>query len=68
MGKHVVREELENVKAIKEWPVPRHVKDMRQFLGLANYLHKYSKNYAERTKPMSDLLKRTQGELGLRLK
>ena len=31
---------------------------MRQFLGLANYLHKYSKNYAEQTKPLSDLLKK----------
>ena len=38
--------------------IPRHVKDLRQFLGLANYLHKYSKNYAEQTKPLSDLLKK----------
>ena len=37
---------------------PRNVKELRQFLGLANYLHKYSKNYAELTKPMSDLLKK----------
>ena len=34
------------------------MKDLRQFLGLANYLHKYSKNYAEQTKPLSDLLKK----------
>ena len=39
VGKHGVRADPEKVKAVKEWPVPRHVKDLRQFLGLANYLH-----------------------------
>ena len=34
------------------------MKDLRQSPGLANYLHNYSKNYAERTKTMSDLLKK----------
>ncbi|CAI5701582.1 unnamed protein product [Peronospora effusa] len=58
LGAHGVRADPEKVKAVKEWPVPRHVKDLRQFLGLANYLHKYSKNYAEQTKPLSDLLKK----------
>ena len=58
MGKHGVREDPEKVNAIKEWPVPRNVKDLRQFLGLDNYLHKYCKNYAEQTKPMSDFLKK----------
>ncbi|CAI5721012.1 unnamed protein product [Peronospora farinosa] len=55
---YVNLENPEKVKAVKESPVPRHVKDLRQFLGLANYLHKYSKNYAEQTKPLSELLKK----------
>ena len=58
VGKHGVRADSEKVKDIKEWQVPRHVKDLRQFLGLANYLNIYIKNYAKRTKPMSDLLKK----------
>ncbi|CAI5701126.1 unnamed protein product [Peronospora effusa] len=58
VGAHGVRADPEKVKAVKEWPDPRHVKDLRQFLGLANYLHKYSKKYAERTKPLFDLLKK----------
>lgn len=58
VGEHGVRADPEKLKAVKEWPVPRHVKDLHQFLGLANYLHKYSKNYAERTKPLSDLLEK----------
>ena len=58
VGTHGVRADPDKVKSVKEWPIPRHVKDLRQFLGLANYLHKYSKNYAEQTKPLSDLLKK----------
>ena len=32
-----VRMEKEKVQRIIEWPVPRSVKDMQKFLGLANY-------------------------------
>ncbi|CAI5714562.1 unnamed protein product [Peronospora effusa] len=58
VGTHGIRADPEKVKAVKERPVPRRVKDLCQFLRLANYLHKYSKNYAEQTKPLSDLLKK----------
>ncbi|POM77923.1 Pol protein, partial [Phytophthora palmivora] len=33
-------------------------KDLRKWLGLANYLHKYSEGYAELARPLSDLLKK----------
>ncbi|POM80725.1 Pol protein [Phytophthora palmivora] len=33
-------------------------KDLRKWLGLANYLHKYSAGYAELVRPLSDLLKK----------
>ncbi|POM66154.1 DNA/RNA polymerase [Phytophthora palmivora] len=46
------------VKAIAAWPTPRSQKDLRKWLGLANYLHKYSAGYAELARPLSDLLKK----------
>jgi hypothetical protein len=58
VGRHGVRVDDEKVKAVCDWPVPTSVKDMRKFLGLANYLHKYSQNYAEIVRPLSDLLKK----------
>ena len=58
VGTHGVRADRDNENSIKKWPILRHVKDLRQFLGLANYLHKYINNYAEKTKPSSDLLKK----------
>ncbi|POM63313.1 Pol protein [Phytophthora palmivora] len=39
-------------------PTPRSQKDLRKWLGLANYLHKYSAGYAELARPLSDLLKK----------
>ncbi|POM70492.1 Pol protein, partial [Phytophthora palmivora] len=46
------------VKAIAAWPTPRSQKDLRKWLGLANYLHKYSAGYAELARPLSDFLKK----------
>ncbi|GMF52954.1 unnamed protein product [Phytophthora fragariaefolia] len=46
------------VKTIVEWPVPRKQKDLRKWLGLANYLHKYSENYDEMARALSNLLKK----------
>ena len=58
VGKAGVRADPEKIKAIGEWPVPRHVKDLRKWLGLANYLHKYSHNFAARVRPLTHLLKK----------
>ncbi|POM69226.1 Hypothetical protein PHPALM_14506 [Phytophthora palmivora] len=51
-----VRADPGKVKAIAAWPTPRSQKDLRKWLGLANYLHKYSAGYAELARPLSDLL------------
>jgi len=53
-----VRADPEKIKSISEWPVPRNVKDLRKWLGLANYLHKYSHDYAAKVRPLTHLLKK----------
>ena len=58
VGKNGVRPDPEKIKAIKDWPVPLDVKGLRKFLGLAAYLHKYSRNYAAMTVALSSLLKK----------
>ena len=37
IGKDGVRMEKKKVQGVIEWPVPRSVKDVQKFLGLANY-------------------------------
>ena len=46
------------MKAIVDWPVPKNQKDLRKWLGLANYLHKYSANYSDMARPLFNLLKK----------
>ncbi|KAE8968060.1 hypothetical protein PR001_g27905 [Phytophthora rubi] len=58
LGKDGVRADPEKVCAIAQWPVPVSQKDLRKWLGLANYLHKYSANYAEMTRPLTNRLKK----------
>ena len=58
IGKRGLRADPAKIKAIVDWPVPRSQKDLRKWIGLANYLHKYSANYAEMARPLSNLLKK----------
>ncbi|GMF21687.1 unnamed protein product [Phytophthora fragariaefolia] len=58
LGKDGVRADPEKVCAIAQWPVLVSQKDLRKWLGLANYLHKYSANYADTARPLTNLLKK----------
>ena len=55
IGKRGIRADTAKVQAIVDWPIP---KDLRKWLGLANYLHKHSENYADMAWPLTDLLKK----------
>ena len=46
------------VQAIVDWQAPRHVKDLRSFLGLANYYRKFIAGYSKKATTLIDLLKK----------
>jgi len=46
MGLDSVKIEKEKVQGVVDWPVPRSVKDMQKFLGLANYYKQFVKDFA----------------------
>ncbi|OWZ19576.1 Pol Polyprotein [Phytophthora megakarya] len=58
IGKRGFRADPAKLKAIVDWPVPVNMKDYRKWLGLANFLHKYSENYADMARPLPNLLKK----------
>ncbi|KAE9025728.1 hypothetical protein PR001_g12347 [Phytophthora rubi] len=58
VSKSGVRAEPEKISTICSWPTPENQAELRQWLGLANYLHKYTKDYAGLIQPMSSLLKK----------
>ena len=46
------------VEAVKNFPQPEDVKNIRQFLGLAGYYRRYIKNFAQIAKPLTKLLEK----------
>ena len=40
------------ISIVKEWPTPKSVKEVQQFLGLANYYRRFIKNFATIAKPL----------------
>jgi hypothetical protein len=45
----------EKVKAVQNYPVPKSVKEVRSFLGLASYYRKLIPRFAEIAKPLTEL-------------
>ena len=48
----------EKCKAVKEFPTPRKVKEVRAFLGLVGYYRKYIKDFSKIAAPLTDLTKK----------
>jgi hypothetical protein len=48
----------EKIKAVKSWPPPKDVKQLRAFLSLAGYYRKFIQNYGLMSRPLTDLLKK----------
>ena len=58
IGKRGLRADLAKLKAIVDWPILKNQTGLRKWLGLTNYLHKYSKNYDHMAQPSTDSLKK----------
>jgi len=52
------------VAAIKEWPTPHCLRDVRAFYGLASYYRKFVKSFATIAEPLTRLTKRVRSSSG----
>jgi len=50
--------EKEKVNRVLSWLEPKNVKDVRKFLGLANYYKRFIKDFAQVTRPMNMLTRK----------
>ena len=48
------------MKLVLDWPVPKLVKNIQKFLGLANYYRKFVKGFAKITRLLHELIRKEQ--------
>ena len=58
IGEDGVIIEKEKMQGVIEWPVPRNVKDVQKFLGLANYYRWFVKDFAKIAKPLHEIMRK----------
>ncbi|XP_021755397.1 uncharacterized protein LOC110720651 [Chenopodium quinoa] len=46
------------IEAVKSWPMPKTVSDIRNFLGLADYYRRFVKDFSKIAKPMTTVMKK----------
>ena len=50
----------QKIAAIKEWPVPENISDVRSFLGLASYYRKFIYNFSQIAYPLTRLTQKNR--------
>jgi len=60
MGQGKIEMEEEKVEGVLNWPVPKTVRDVRKFLGLANYYRRFIKNFTTLAKPLNVLTRKEE--------
>ena len=58
IGEDGVRMEKEKMQGVIKWLVPKSVKDVQKFLGLANYYRRFVKNFAKIARPLYEMTKK----------
>lgn len=61
-----VRPDPQKIASVKNFPVPRNAKNVRQFLGLAGYYRRFIPDFSRIAKPLSDLLKKIENLYGMK--
>ena len=56
VSKDGIKVDPTKVAAVKDWPTPKDVSEVRSFLGLTNYFRKFIVGYASVVRPMTALL------------
>ena len=58
MGQGKIEMEEDKVAGILNWLAPKMVRDVRKFLGLANYYRQFIKDFAKIAQPLNNLTRK----------
>jgi hypothetical protein len=48
------------IQAVRDWPIPKSIKEVRSFLGLTSYYRKFILKYADKSKPLHKITEKSQ--------
>jgi len=60
LGPERIKIEEAKIKAVLDWPVPKLVKDIQKFLGLANYYRRFIEGFTKIARLLHKLTKKDQ--------
>jgi len=60
IGQGKIEMEEDKVAGVLNWPIPRMVRNVRKFLGLANYYRRFIKNFVALAKPLNMLTRKDE--------
>ena len=58
LNENGIKADPKKVEAVKKFPIPKNVKNIKEFLGLAGYYRRFINNFANISKPLTTLLKK----------
>ena len=56
-----IRVDEEKVKAIKEWPTPKSITEVRNFHGLDSFHRQFVKDFSTLAAPLTKIIKKSMG-------
>jgi len=62
VGEGKIRPQQSKIAIIRDWPQPKNVHEVRQFLGLASYYRRFIRGFAQIAVPLFELLKEADAE------
>lgn len=58
IGENGIRPDPAKIKAVQNFPIPKNSKEIKSFLGLAGYYHRFINNFSKISKPLTSLLRK----------
>ena len=60
IGSERIKIEEDKVKGVLDWLIPKYVKDIQKFLGLANFYYQFIKTFASIARLLYNIVKKNQ--------